>query len=76
VTEFQRLLKAENIDPANVDIPLAQLGLARALAAANRTSEAHQAYGDFLSIWSHSDADLVLSGKAHAEMAALDTPGK
>jgi tetratricopeptide (TPR) repeat protein len=72
--EFQRLLKAQSIDSANVDIPLAQLGLGRALAAAHRSDEARQAYKDFLSMWSQADADLVLPAAARKELAGLDAP--
>jgi len=72
--EFQRLLKAQCIDPGNVDLPLAQLGLGRALAAAHRTEEARQAYKSLLSMWSHADAGLALPATARKELAGLDTP--
>lgn len=72
--EFQRLLKAQSIDPDNVEIPLAQLGLARALFAANRREGARRANKEFLSTWAHSDTDLILPAQARKELAGLDGP--
>ena len=72
VSEYQRLLSAKAIDPAIPDIPLAQLGLARSLAALHRTEDARKAYATFLDSWAHADTDLPLLIAAKREARELE----
>jgi tetratricopeptide (TPR) repeat protein len=74
--EFQRLLAAKAIDPANPDIPLAELGLARSLVAIHRREEARTAYRLFLDAWAHGDPDLHALVAAKREAAELEAPSK
>lgn len=73
VAEYQRLLAAKQIDPVNPDIPLAELGLARSLAALHRSAEARNAYAEFLEDWLHADQELSLLRQAQHEAAELDS---
>ena len=72
VSEYRRILAARQIDPVNVDIPLAELGLARSLVAVHRVGEARAAYESFLTSWKHADPDLPLLITAQREAAGLD----
>jgi tetratricopeptide (TPR) repeat protein len=72
VGEYQRLLAAQAIDPSNVDIPLAELGLARSLVAIHRSEDARKAYASFLKAWAHADADIPLRIDAQNEAAELN----
>jgi DNA-binding winged helix-turn-helix (wHTH) protein/tetratricopeptide (TPR) repeat protein len=74
VSEFQRLLAAQAIDPSNVDVPLAELGLARSLVAIHRSEDARKTYASFLSAWAHADADLPLRIAAQNEAAEFNRP--
>jgi DNA-binding winged helix-turn-helix (wHTH) protein/tetratricopeptide (TPR) repeat protein len=72
VSEYQRLLAARAIDPVDYEIPMAQLGLARSLAALHRTEDARKAYATFLDSWAHADADLPLLIAAKREARELE----
>jgi tetratricopeptide (TPR) repeat protein len=72
VSEYQRLLAAQAIDPSNVDIPLSELGLARSLVAVHRPEEARKAYASFLGAWAHADSDIPLRLAAQREAAELN----
>ncbi len=74
--EYQRMLAARAIDPVNADLPLAELGLARSLAATHRTDDARKAYATFLNDWSHADPDLHVLIEAKREAAAIDVSTK
>ncbi len=69
--EFRRLLSATYIAPESVDVPLAQLGLARVLAQQGKTAEAVAAYQSFFQTWQHADGDLPLLKAARLEFAPL-----
>jgi hypothetical protein len=51
--------------------PLAHLGLARALASANDSSHAREAYLAFLTLWKGADANLLPLQQARRELARL-----
>jgi DNA-binding winged helix-turn-helix (wHTH) protein/tetratricopeptide (TPR) repeat protein len=76
VNEYQRLLAAKAIDPSNVDIPLAELGLARSLVATHHMEDASKAYRTFLEAWAHADPGLPLRISAQREATALENTAK
>ncbi len=51
--------------------PMAQLGLARAYAAAGDTAASRTAYQSFLSAWKEADPGLPVLKAAKAELAGL-----
>jgi len=67
--EFQAVLALRNYSP-DPTIPLAQLGLARALATTDKAA-ARAAYQDFFSLWKDADPDLPVLKQAKAEYAKL-----
>jgi tetratricopeptide (TPR) repeat protein len=71
VNEYQRLLAARAIDPVNPNIPLAELGLARSLAAIHQRDEALKAYRTFIASWDHADPDLSLRLATQREVSQL-----
>ena len=73
-TEFHKILDHPGIDPLSQDYPLAQLGLARALTAQGKTSDAIFAYKIVLAIWKDADSDLPRLHEARDEYARLNNP--
>jgi eukaryotic-like serine/threonine-protein kinase len=69
--EFHKILDHPGIEPLSHNYPLAQLGLARALAQQGKTVEAGFAYKVVLQIWKDADADLPRFKEAKAEYAKL-----
>jgi hypothetical protein len=69
--EFHKILEHPGLEPLSHDYPLAQLGLARALAAQGKTVEAGFAYKVVLQIWKDADPDLPRLKEAKAEFARL-----
>ena len=69
--EFHKILDHPGIEPLSHDYPLAQLGLARALAQEGKTVEAGFAYKLVLQIWKDADPDLPRLKEAKAEYARL-----
>jgi hypothetical protein len=57
--------------PLNFYYPLAQLALARALAAQHDTAGARTAYQDFFASWKDADPDIPILKAAKAEYAKL-----
>ena len=55
----------------SVTYPLAQLGLARALAAQHDTPNARTAYQDFFALWKSADPDIPILITAKTEYAKL-----
>jgi hypothetical protein len=51
--------------------PLAQLGLARALAMQEDRKNSHQAYQEFFTTWKDADPDIPTLRKAKVEHARL-----
>ena len=70
--EFHHILDHPGIEPFSHNYPLAQLGLARALAAQDKTVDAGFAYKVLLSIWKDADPDLPRLKEAKAEYARLN----
>lgn len=73
-TEFQIVLSHAGLDPTTPTVVLAQLGLARSLAAEGDKAGAIRFYKLFLGKWTHADADAMLLRQAHAEAGALGPP--
>ncbi len=71
--EFHKILDHPGIAPLSHDYPLAQLGLARALAAQQKTMEAGFAYKIVLAIWKDADPDLPRLKEARSEYARLNS---
>jgi DNA-binding winged helix-turn-helix (wHTH) protein/tetratricopeptide (TPR) repeat protein len=69
--EFHKILDHPGVDPLSQDYPLAQLGLARALAAEGKPVEAGFAYKIVLQIWKDADSDLPRLRDVKAEYARL-----
>jgi len=72
--EFHKIFDHPGIAPLSHDYPLAQLGVARALAAQGKTVEAGFAYKVLLQIWKDADSDLPRLIEAKAEYARLNAP--
>lgn len=70
--EFHKILDHPGIDPLSQNYPLAQLGLARSLAAEDKTAEAGFAYKIVLQIWKDADTDLPRLREAKTEYARLN----
>ena len=71
VTEFRKFLSRRAIAPFALYYPLAQLGLARALAAQHDSAGARTAYQDLFAMWKNADPDLPVLKEAKAEYAKL-----
>ena len=71
VTEFRKVLARRSMWPLNFHYPLAQLGLARALAAQHDTPGARTAYQDFFALWKDADPDIPVLKAAKAEYAKI-----
>jgi DNA-binding winged helix-turn-helix (wHTH) protein/tetratricopeptide (TPR) repeat protein len=69
--EFHKILDHPGIEPLSQNYPLAQLGLARALAQQGKTVEAGFAYKVVIQIWKDADPDLPRLKEAKAEYAKL-----
>jgi len=70
-TEFHKILDHPGIQPLSHNYPLAQLGLARSLAAQGKTTEAGFAYKIVLQIWKEADPELARLKEAKAEYTRL-----
>jgi eukaryotic-like serine/threonine-protein kinase len=69
--EFRKFLARQGQWPLTGYYPLAQLGLARALAAQKDTANARTAYQDLFGMWKDADPDLPFLKEAKAEYAKL-----
>jgi tetratricopeptide (TPR) repeat protein len=70
--EFHKILDHPGIEPLSYNYPLAQLGVARALARQDKTVEAGLVYKIVLQIWKDADPDLPRLREAKAEYARLN----
>lgn len=68
-TEFRKITEHRSYYAISPLWPLANLGLARALALTNNATEAKKAYETFLALWKDADADLPLLKEARREVA-------
>jgi eukaryotic-like serine/threonine-protein kinase len=71
VAEFRKFLARRADAPFSVFYPLAQLGVARALATQHDSAGARTAYQDLFAIWKDADQDLPVLKQAKAEYAKL-----
>ena len=69
--EFRSILVHRGAAPTSVVYPLAQLGLARAIALTGDRERARAAYGAFLTLWRDADANLKAVQEARAEYDRL-----
>ncbi|HSC28524.1 MAG TPA: protein kinase [Vicinamibacterales bacterium] len=69
--EFRDVKQSRGADPFSPVVPLAQLGLARALVRLGDVEAARRAYDDLLATWRAADDDLRLAGQARSERAAI-----
>ena len=69
--EFRKILNRPWGDPLSIAIPLAHLGLARALKLQANPTAARQEYEAFFTAWKDADPDLPILKQAHAEFAHL-----
>jgi hypothetical protein len=65
--EFQKILDSRALHGADVIVPLAQLGLARAYAVQDDLPRSRVAYQDFFAAWKDADPDLPVLRQAKAE---------
>jgi len=70
-SEFRKYLSRRSLAPFSLYYPLAQLGLARALAAQHDSAGARTAYQDLFAMWKNADPDLPVLKEAKAEYAKL-----
>jgi serine/threonine protein kinase/tetratricopeptide (TPR) repeat protein len=71
VLEFRKVVARRGMSVVSVTYPLAQLGLARALAAQHDTANARTAYQDFFALWKSADPDIPVLIEAKMEYAKL-----
>ena len=69
--DFRAVIANRGAEPFSPAIPMAHLGLARALAAAGDRNGSLRTYGDLFEIWKNADADLPVLKQARSEAAAL-----
>ena len=69
--EFKKYLGRHVLASFSSQYPLAQLGLARALAAKHDTANARTAYQDLFALWKNADPDLPILKQAQVEYAKL-----
>jgi tetratricopeptide (TPR) repeat protein len=68
---FQAIVDHPGWDPVSITLPLAQLGLARALTREGKLGAARLAYQAFLDRWHNADPDIPLLINARTEFARL-----
>jgi serine/threonine protein kinase/Flp pilus assembly protein TadD len=71
IDEFQKVLNLRAFYSADPTIGLAQLGLARAYAAAGDKYNAHAAYNSFFALWKDADPDVPILKQAQSEFSKL-----
>lgn len=71
---FRKMLAHPAVSSGQKLLPLAQLGVGRALAAGGQVAESRQAYETFFALWKDADAGLPLLAQARREYARLPGP--
>jgi serine/threonine protein kinase/tetratricopeptide (TPR) repeat protein len=71
VQEFRKFLARQTLQQFSFHWSLAQLGLARAVAAQHEATNARTAYQDFFALWKDADPDIPILKEAKAEYAKL-----
>jgi tetratricopeptide (TPR) repeat protein len=69
--EFRRVLDNRGVDPFSPVLPMAQLGLARALRSMGNTAKSREIYEQLVSTWTRADDTLAVVAAARAEYARL-----
>jgi DNA-binding winged helix-turn-helix (wHTH) protein/tetratricopeptide (TPR) repeat protein len=69
--EFRLLIDRPFISAISPNVPMAHLGLARALALEGNRDAARQEYETFFSVWKNADPDLPVVVQAHKEYSRL-----
>ena len=69
--EFRRVVDHRGTDPFSPLIPLAQLGIARALARSGAPNESRKVYEELLRTWASAEPDLPVLREARAEVSLL-----
>ena len=68
---FRQVVDHRGTDPFSPLVPVAQLGLARALAASGDRDGSRRAYDLLLRWWEQADADMTAAQTARRERDAL-----
>jgi DNA-binding winged helix-turn-helix (wHTH) protein/Tfp pilus assembly protein PilF len=71
IREFRTIIDRPWTSAISPNVPLAHLGLARALQQQGDPSAARQEYETFFHLWKDADPDLPILKQAHAEYAHL-----
>ncbi|HUA91515.1 MAG TPA: winged helix-turn-helix domain-containing protein [Terracidiphilus sp.] len=74
VSEYQKILTNQGVDPLSPLYPMAHLGIARAYSRQNKIAESRSEYEHFFALWKEADTDLPLLAQARAEYARLTKP--
>lgn len=74
VSEYQKILANQGVDPLSPLYPMAHLGMARAYFRQNKLAESRSEYERFFALWKEADSDLPLLSQARAEYARLTRP--
>jgi hypothetical protein len=70
-TGFRKFLARQTLQPFSFQWSLAQLDLARAVAAQHDATNARTAYQDFFALWKDADPDILILKPAKAEYSSL-----
>jgi tetratricopeptide (TPR) repeat protein len=70
--EFERVLRMKNLNPGDMFVSLASLGLARSYALSGDKAKSRTSYQDFLAAWKDVDSDIPLVKQAQSEYAKLN----
>jgi eukaryotic-like serine/threonine-protein kinase len=70
---YRRDVEGPFQNPDEEELPLACLGLGRALAAERNRLAAIDAYQRFLALWGHADLDAIYLRQAKQELTGLKT---
>ncbi len=70
--EYQKVLDHRGVDPTNVLLSLAHLGLGRAYALQGESSRAKAAYQDFFALWKDADPNVPMLKAAKSEYQKLN----
>jgi eukaryotic-like serine/threonine-protein kinase len=69
--EFHKIVDHPTADPLSHDLPLAHLGLARALALQGNVARSGDEYEKFFALWKDADGDLPVLRDARLEYARI-----
>jgi tetratricopeptide (TPR) repeat protein len=69
--EFQKILDHPGVAIAEIIVPLAHLGLARARLLSGDKPGARKAYQDYLALWQHADPGIPVLRQAKTEYARI-----